>query len=276
MLSVGDIVKKSQNYLFWCMRGLEKSKREAIYTLFAFCRHISNIIRSPMPAAEKTELLNAWREELDNIYEKKVPTTNIGRKIYKNCMRFNLPKEQMEKILDSAFLDAPTPLQAPSQEIFEQYLYGLAIVPLNLTLTIIGESKLATSQKLAASLGRALMITYILRDIKDDAKAGHLFIPQELLKKANVCKNSPVSVLEDKNLSGAREALSKDAQKNFATAQRFLSKMNKKSVMPLFYLANLSRCYFEQMNNRGWEIISPKPRISKLSKLKLIFKTLFA
>ena len=133
-------------------------------------------------------------------------------------MRFNLPKEQMEKILDSAFLDAPTPLQAPSQEIFEQYLYGLAIVPLNLTLTIIGESKPATSQKLAASLGRALMITYILRDIKDDAKAGHLFIPQELLKKANVCKNSPVSVLEDKNLSGAREALSKDAQKNFATA----------------------------------------------------------
>lgn len=276
MLSVGDIVKKSQPSLFWCMLGLEKSKREAIYTLFAFCRHISNIIRSPMPAAEKTELLNAWREELDNIYEKKVPTTNIGRKIYKNCMRFNLPKEQMEKILDSAFLDAPTPLQAPSQEIFEQYLYGLAIVPLNLTLTIIGESKPATSQKLAASLGRALMITYILRDIKDDAKAGHLFIPQELLKKANVCKNSPVSVLEDKNLSGAREALSKDAQKNFATAQRFLSKMNKKSVMPLFYLANLSRCYFEQMNNRGWEIISPKPRISKLSKLKLIFKTLFA
>lgn len=276
MLSVGDIVKKSQPSLFWCMRGLEKSKREAIYTLFAFCRHISNIIRSPMPAAEKTELLNAWREELDNIYEKKVPTTNIGRKIYKNCMRFNLPKEQMEKILDSAFLDAPTPLQAPSQEIFEQYLYGLAIVPLNLTLTIIGESKPATSQKLAASLGRALMITYILRDIKDDAKAGHLFIPQELLKKANVCKNSPVSVLGDKNLSGAREALSKDAQKNFATAQRFLSKMNKKSVMPLFYLANLSRCYFEQMNNRGWEIISPKPRISKLSKLKLIFKTLFA
>ena len=46
--------------------------------------------------------------------------------------------------------------------------------------------------------------------------------------------------------------------------------------MPLFYLANLSRCYFEQMNSRGWEIISPKPRISKLNKLKLIVKTLFA
>ncbi len=276
MLSVGDIVKKSQPSLFWCMRGLPKPKREAIFTLFAFCRHISNIIRSKMPAAEKVELLNAWREELDNIYNKKVPTTNIGRKIYKNCMRFNLPKEQLEQILDSAFLDVPQPLQAPTKEIFDKYLYGLAVVPLNLTLTIIGESKPSTSLKLAENLGRALMITYILRDIKDDAKSGHLFIPTELLKNAHVSKETPMSVLEDKNLSGAREALSKDAQKCFVTAQRFLNKMNKKSVMPLFYLANLSHCYFEQMNNRGWEIISPKPNINNLNKLKLIIKTLFA
>ncbi len=276
MLSVGDIVKKSQPSLFWCMRGLPKNKREAIFTLFAFCRHISNIIRSKMPAAEKVELLNAWREELDNIYNKKIPTTNIGRKIYKNCMRFNLPKEQLEQILDSAFLDVPQPLQAPTQEVFDKYLYGLAVVPLNLTLTIIGECKPSTSLKLAENLGRALMITYILRDIKDDAKSGHLFIPTELLQNANVSKETPMSILEDKNLSSAREALSKDAQKCFVTAQRFLNKMNKKSVMSLFYLANLSHCYFEQMNNRGWEIISPKPNINNLNKLKLIIKTLFA
>lgn len=276
MLSVGDIVKKSQPSLFWCMRGLAKPKREAIYTLFAFCRHISNIIRSKMPAAEKVELLNAWREELDNIYDKKVPTTNIGRKIYKNCMRFNLPKEQMSEILNSAFLDVPMPLQAPALEVFEKYLYGLAVVPLNLTLMIIGDSKASSREKLAQSLGRALMITYILRDIKDDAKAGHLFIPLEFLQRANVCKNTPMSVIEDKNLSIVRQALSVDAQKNFAVAQRFLNKMNRKEAMPLCYLANLSRCYFDKMNTRGWEIISPKPNISKFNKLKLIVKTIFA
>ena len=276
MLSVGDIVKKSQPSLFWCMRGLPKPKREAIYTLFAFCHHISNIIRSKMPAAEKVELLNAWREELDNIYDKKVPTTNIGRKIYKNCMRFNLPKEQMSEILNGAFLDVPTPLQAPTVAVFEKYLYGLAVVPLNLTLMIIGDSKPSSREKLAHSLRRALMITYILRDIKDDAKSGHLFIPLEFLQMANVCKNTPMSVIEDKNLSSVRQALSVDAQKNFAVAQRFLNKMNRKEVMPLYYLANLSRCYFDKMNTRGWEIISPKPNISKFNKLKLIVKTIFA
>lgn len=276
MLSVGDIVKKSQPSLFWCMHGLPKPKREAMYTLFAFCRHISNIIRSRMPAEEKIELLNAWKEELNNIYDKKVPTTNIGRKIYKNCMRFNLPKKQMSEILDSAFLDVPLPLQAPTLEIFNKYIYGSAVVPLFLALTIIGESKLSVREKLAENLGRALMITYILRDIKDDAKADHLFIPQELLKQAHVCKNSPMAVVEDKNLSEARLILSKEARKCFMAAQRFLNKMNKQAVMPFCYLNNVSFCYFSQMNNRGWEIISPKPKISRFHNLQLIIKTVFS
>lgn len=276
MLSVGDIVKKSQPSLFWCMRGLPKSKREAIYTLFAFCRHISNIIRSSMPAEEKAELLKAWKEELDNIYDKKVPTTNIGRKIYKNCMRFNLPKQQFSEILNSAFLDVPQPLQAPSQNIFEKYIYGSSVVPLNLALMIIGDAKSTAREKLAQSLGRALMITYILRDVKDDAKSNHLFIPYELLQQANVNKTSPMAVVEDKNLSQAREALSLEAKKSFNTALRFLNKMNKQSVMPLHYLANLSLYYFNKMNDRGWEIISPKPNITKFNNIKLIVKTLFA
>ena len=276
MLSVGDIVKKSQPSLFWCMRGLPKSKREAIYTLFAFCRHISNIIRSSMPAEEKAELLKAWKEELDNIYDKKVPTTNIGRKIYKNCMRFNLPKQQFSEILNSAFLDVPQPLQAPTQNIFEKYIYGSSVVPLNLALMIIGDAKSTAREKLAQSLGRALMITYILRDVKDDAKSNHLFIPYELLQQANVNKTSPMAVVEDKNLSQAREALSLEAKKSFNTALRFLNKMNKQSVMPLHYLANLSLYYFNKMNDRGWEIISPKPNMTKFNNIKLIVKTLFA
>ena len=121
MQSVADVVKKSQPILFWCTRSLPKSKREAIYTLFAFCRHLDGIVCSAMPIAEKQELLKQWREELDNIYDKKVPVSNIGRKIYKNCMRFNLSKDLWLKILDGVSLNVPSPLKAPSRADFEKY-----------------------------------------------------------------------------------------------------------------------------------------------------------
>ena len=82
--NIKKIVKKSGTSFFWSMRFLPKAKREAMYTLYAFCRHIDDIVDGDSSVAEKQELLQAWREEMDNIYDKKVPATDIGRKIYKN------------------------------------------------------------------------------------------------------------------------------------------------------------------------------------------------
>ena len=69
MNDIRQIVKKSGTSFFWSMKFLPKAKREAMYTLYAFCRHIDDIIDGDMPLEEKSELINAWREELDNIYD---------------------------------------------------------------------------------------------------------------------------------------------------------------------------------------------------------------
>lgn len=276
MLSVADIVKKSQPSVFWCMRSMPKAQREAMYTLFAFCRHIFNIIRSPMSAAEKKELLGAWREELDNIYDRNVPTTNIGRKIYKNCMRFNLPKDMLAEILNSASMEAAEPLVAPSAAEFDRYVYGSAVVPVYLSMLIAGETKQETVRKFSENLGRAVMITYMLRDIKDDAKCGHFYIPEEIVRNAGIVKASPLSMAENKNLTAARAELAGQAGTSYKKVFRLLGKMNNKSLVPLKFIAGISYSYFRQMDKRGWEIIYPKPVISLPEKLKMFFKLLFS
>lgn len=107
MNNIKRMVKKSGTSFFWSMRLLPAAQRNAMYTIYAFFRHIDDIVDGEADMDEKLELINAWREELDNIYDKKLPTTDIGRKIYKNCMRFKLPKEEFIKMI-------------------EQHLYGLA------------------------------------------------------------------------------------------------------------------------------------------------------
>ena len=94
-------------------------------------------------------LLKAWHEELRNIYDKKVPATNIGRKIYKNCLRFNLPQKQWEEILNSAALNVPKPMQAPERLVFEQYINGAAVVPFELALQIIDAKHIVATTELA-------------------------------------------------------------------------------------------------------------------------------
>ena len=276
MLSIGELVRKSQSSVFWCMRSLPKAEREAMYTLYAFCRHIDEIMVSDMPIKEKSSLLKAWNEELDNIYDKNVPSTNIGRKIYKNCMRFDLPKENFSAILKSAEINALTPLVAPQNEVFEQYIYGIAVVPVELSLKIMGENKAAIRRELARSLGTAMIITSILRDIKEDAHNNRIYFPADILEKSGVMINLPLSMAGDKNLISAREELSKTAEKYFKKAERLLDKMSRKKYLPLRFINNISYCYFNKMKSRGWEIIAPRPKIGIFEKINIIRKTIFS
>lgn len=160
------------------------SEKRHVYDL-CFFRHIDDIVDGEADMDEKLELINAWREELDNIYDKKLPTTDIGRKIYKNCMRFKLPKEEFIKMIDSISMDLPNPVQAPTMEKFNQYCRGVAGVPGNLSLRIFGCTDQQIIEELATTLGAALQITNILRDVKEDAQAQRLYIPEEFCKSRN-------------------------------------------------------------------------------------------
>ncbi|HCU58496.1 MAG TPA: hypothetical protein DIC64_00775, partial [Alphaproteobacteria bacterium] len=252
-----------------------KAKREAIYTLYAFVSHLDNIADMNIPTTEKQDLLKAWKIELDNIYDKKVPQTHIGRKIYKNCMRFKIQKEDLKPILESVMLDCPKPIQAPSQEMFEKYCYGAAVIPVYITLLIMGEMKEASMRTLATNFGKAMEITNILRNIKDDALKGHLYIPKELLETAGISSTDPMAVVTDKNLTFAREKLAKEATVCFAKAHKMISASNKKTTRPLRFIFHIYKRYFDIMLARGLEVMSPKPQIKPTDKLMIAFNTVF-
>jgi len=274
MNNIDYIVKKSGSSFFWSMRLLPKPKREAMYTIYAFCSHIDNIIDGSMSIKEKQELLKSWREEIDNIYNK-VPTTEIGRRIYKNCMRFHLPKEEFLKLIDSISMDIPQPLQAPKMDDFLKYCRGVAGVPGNLSLRIFGCQDENIIETLATSLGNALQITNILRDVKEDAKSNRLYIPREYLIKADISSKDPNEVIVDKNLSIAREELAKMAAEDYAKAGQIISFLDKKTARPVRAITAIYKKYFDIMQNRGWEIISPKPQISKFNKFSLALRAYF-
>lgn len=275
MNNVDYIVKKSGSSFFWSMRLLPKAKREAMYTIYAFCRHIDDIVDGDMPLREKQELLDAWREELDNIYDRKVPATEIGRRIYKNCMRFKLPKEEFLKLIDSISMDIPKPLQAPKMVDFLRYCRGVAGVPGSLSLRIFGCKDENLIEELATSLGNALQITNILRDVKEDAQANRLYIPKEYLKKAEISSKKPSEVIVNKNLSIAREELAKLAEEDYAKANTIIPFLDKKVARPVRAIAAVYKKYFDIMQNRGWEVISPKPKIGKLNKFSLALRAYF-
>ena len=270
------IKNTSGRTIFWGMQLLPKAKREALYTLLAFVRHLEDVVESPISLAEKQEILGMWREELDNIFDRRVPATDIGRRIYKNCMRFKLPKAEFLNLVDSISANIDNPLQAPTLQQLSGYCRGVGGMTGSLSLRVFGCTDENVIKELSTALGLSLQITTILINVKEDAQNDRLYIPQELLQKAGISATDPKSVVVDKNLARARRELAAIAAENYRKAYAILDGLDKKTARPLKLIADIYKRYFDIMEKRGWEIISPKPRVSKWRKLGILVKNLLA
>lgn len=270
------IRKKTGTAVYLGMRLLPKAKREALYTLFAWARHLEEVVESPLSDTEKKEIMDGWRRELDNIFDKKVPVTDIGCRIYKNCMRFKLPKSEFINMLESITQNVKNPVQAPSLKQLTGYCRGVGGMAGSLSLRVFGCQDENMIKELSTSMGTALQITNILRNVKEDANNNRLYIPQELLAKAEINSTNPKTVLVDKNLAIAREELARIASENYKKTYDILSALDKNTGKPLLLIVDIYKKYFDMMEKRGWEIISPKPEVSKFYKLQALAKVLLA
>ena len=274
MSKIGKIVKKNNATFYWsCMYLFPKAQREAIYAIFAFCKHIDGIVDSTLPLEEKMSLMQAWSEELHNIYDNKVPSTEVGRYIYKNCMRFKLPKDKFINLLQQISVDLPNPVQSMPLDKFNEYCRVVAGTPCYFTLKIMGMSE-PQAEKLAQNLGMFLQITDILLDVKDDAEMNRLYVPIEFVQKANIQSSDPEHVIADKNFAAVRKELGSIAEDNLKKARKIIDKTDKKFALPFNILLSIYEKYFYAMKTRGWEIISPKPVLSSSKKWAIILKSI--
>lgn len=276
MSSIGRLVRKNHAAVFWCTLHYPKAKREAVYTLYALFKHFDDLSSSSLPEDEKAEIFAAWQREISNIYDKKVPETDIGRRIYKNCMRFKLPRTSFEEVLNGFAMDCPKPLFCPTEEQFNQYCHGVSCIPSYLILKIISEFDDETTMRLGQLIGQSVEITNILRDTKEDILGGHVYIPQEYLKEFGIETTlAPKDILTHTNLYMARQKLAEKARQAFKDAYDLLKEKNNKNAKPIVYMLNLYRAYFRIMDKRGWEIISPKPELKFKDRVKLVWRALF-
>jgi 15-cis-phytoene synthase len=185
-----ELAKTVQSNFFYSFLFLPKPKRDAIIDVYAFCRAIDDIVDDIVEKsgaggatnayAEARVELNRWREELDNLYAGK-PTMPIAVKLRRVLERFPMPKEYFEEMINGCEMD----LLRNRYETFDelhQYCYRVASITGLMCIEIFTYRNL-NAKDYAVNLGVALQLTNILRDLKEDAARGRVYLPQEDLRR---------------------------------------------------------------------------------------------
>jgi phytoene synthase len=176
-----EVTKKSRSNFYYSFLLLPRLKREAIYTVYAFCRFIDNIVDEKLAVGQTAEeLLKRWRQELDDCYAGRA-THPITVELTEHVRLFKIPKIYFEGLIKGVEMDLRVKRYETFADLY-QYCYHVAAL-VGLTCIEIFGYRNPQAKEYAVHLGVALQLTNILRDLREDAEKGRIYLPREDLQR---------------------------------------------------------------------------------------------
>ncbi len=266
---VRTLTARSGTSFFWAMRLLPPPRRNAMYAVYAFCREVDDIADEGGAPVERRAGLDAWRAEIDRIYDG-APETVTGRALVEPTRTYDLLREDFLAVIDGMEMDAamdakPGPAPPSLAELL-LYCDRVAGAVGKLSVRVFGDAS-ERARDLAEAEGRALQLTNILRDLAEDADRGRLYLPRELLARHGVPATDAGAALRHPGAGRVAEEVAALARENFERASRILAELDRRTMRPAAVMLAVYRRYLAALEERGWDRPAEPVRVSKASKL---------
>lgn len=261
--------RASGSSFYLAMRMLPRARRDAMFEIYSFCRHVDDIADTPAPRAERIAGLGRWRRELDEVYAGRVAPEHRG--LARAVETFALRKEDFLAIIDGMEMDAVEDIQAPDLATFDLYCDRVASAVGRLSVKAFGMGE-PDGERLAHHLGRALQITNILRDIDEDAENGRLYLPRELLHEAGIDTTDPIAVAAHPALGQVGAALIARARDHFEAADVVMDGSPRWMVRAPRIMGKVYRSILDDLAARGFAPPREPVRVNRLFLLLVVLQ----
>lgn len=257
------VTKAAGSSFYWAMRILPPERRDAMFAIYAFCREVDDIADGDAPAEQKSRQLDDWRREIDLVYDGE-PKHITARALIGPVSAYDLEREEFIAVIDGMDMDVRGLTVSPDMERLELYCRRVAGAVGMLSIRVFGAPQ---ARDFAVSLGSALQITNILRDLREDAAMGRLYLPGELLSAHGVDSHEPATVLRHPALPAVCADLAEVARERFAEAGRALKHSPGGALRPAVVMMMNYRRILERLIEAGWRDIDQPVHVSTPEKL---------
>jgi len=185
------VTKRSGSNFYYSFLFLPRTRREAMYAVYAFCKEVDSAVDDPPDGSDPREQLHRWRHELAAAY-RGTPTHPVTVSLAEHIHRLGIPQQYFDDLLAGVEMDLVIMRYATFEEL-SVYCYRVASVVGLICLYVFG-TRAAAARQYAVDLGLAFQLTNILRDLGMDAERGRIYLPQEDLRRfgyseTDLCKN---------------------------------------------------------------------------------------
>ncbi len=277
------ISRRAAKNFYYGFMVLPSEKRNALSAVYAFMRHADDISDEPgVDPQIKRQKLTEWLDSAKTVFAGKATDDPVLMALGDAQKKFKIPPELFEKLVYGTSLDLdipPASAEAPAIlcETFEdlkQYCYYVASVVGLVCIKIFGYQD-TKAEFLAEDCGLAFQLTNIIRDIKEDASMGRIYIPAEDLVRSNLtAANFASSTLQDpaqvQQLRPTLEYEADRARKYYESAKWLMELIDEDSRAALWVLVEIYSRLLKKIADRNYDVLTERVRLTLPEKLKVL------
>lgn len=264
---------QSGSSFYYAFRFLPEARRRAITAFYAFCREVDNVVDEVTDTGIARTKLAFWRNEIDALYAG-TPQHPVMQALAPHVGPMHLPHTAFHTVVDGMQQDLDQTRYLHFSEL-QSYCYKAAGVVGEVSARIFGMATPDDPQTLAyaRTLGEALQLTNIIRDVGEDARRGRIYIPQEELTQYGVTAAALLKTRVDGDFARLMQYQYQRAADAYERAYRALPQHDRRAQRPGLAMAAIYRALLEEIRRDGFRVLDHRIALTPVRKLWLAWKT---
>jgi 15-cis-phytoene synthase len=280
-----EIARKEARNFYYSFVALPAAKRDAICAVYAFMRHADDLSDDEnLSLVARQTNLNHWLEAWHEASQGVATDDPVFLALRDAQKRFEIPSKLLEQLVEGTTMDlrrGETVLGSEGQsydtyESFEdlrRYCYLVASVVGLVCIRIFGYHD-ARAEKLAEETGIAFQLTNILRDVREDAERGRIYLPLEDLRRFGVSPKELAEAHQQHGLTDPiRELLqweARRAEEFYQSSKQLLPLIDADSRPALWVLVTIYHRLLLKVKGLGYNVFSSRVSVPTYEKLAIL------
>ena len=280
------ITRTNAKNFYYAFLVLPKHKRQALCAVYAFMRRCDDIADDPSLSLEERRFkLTTWLAALHRVQQGDPSDDPILLALTDAQRRYTIPAGLLDELATGTAMDveeagaqsegvpasSSLTVQYQTFDDLKVYCHRVASVVGLVCIHIFGYRDPA-AEPLAEQCGLAFQLTNIIRDVKEDAAMGRVYLPEEDLAKFGLSAADLLSAPDAARLRPLLALEADRAREFYQAGEQLIPYISEDSQPALWVLVNIYRKLLEKIAARQYDVFSGKVTLTVSEKLRVLGK----
>jgi phytoene synthase len=281
------ITRSAAKNFYYAFLVLPRHKRHALCAVYAFMRHCDDIADDESaPPRDRYNKLVALLDDLHRVQAGQSTDDPVLLAVTDTQRRYDIPAELLDQLSLGTMMDvqmaAGEQTADPAQEIvvryrtFEeltQYCYRVASVVGLVCIRVFGYRD-AKAEALAERCGLAFQLTNIIRDVKEDALVGRVYLPEQDLQAFGIAASELRNATDAARFRPLLAMQAERARGFYESGDQLIELINEDSQPALWVLVKIYRRLLEKIEQQQFDVFHGKVSLTVREKVTFLGKGL--